>query len=128
MANLGSPLATRVEPGIGLSTEPPPPTTPDKPLLVVSWEGTFTPTESGEYNFGLEGEGHMRAYLDGKVIAMAFHTNGVETKTGRARLEAGHPYALKVVYRGPVGKRPTLVWAKREMQPSAEAIAAAKNS
>jgi beta-glucosidase len=128
LANIGTLLTTRVEPGIGLATEPPPSPPADKPLLIVSWEGTFTPTESGEYNLGLQGQGHMRLYLDDKVVAMAFHTNGVETKTGRAVLEAGHPYALKVVYRGEPGNHPTLVWAKRETQPSAEAIAAAKNA
>jgi len=127
-ANLVTPLATRMEPGVGLATGPLPPETADKSLVVVLWQGTLTPNESGDFNFGIEGDGFLRVSLDGKVIAMAFHTNGVETKTGRAVLEAGHPYALKVEYAGAANDHPKLVWAKRLPGASPEAITAAKNS
>jgi len=125
---LPDPIVTRVEPGIGTGSLPP--EVSGTPLLIVSWQGTFTPRESGDYNFGLTGEGFLRVSLDNKVIAMSFHTNGVETKLGRAQLQAGHPYALTVEYGlgGGVNEHPKLVWAKRESQPSPEAVAAAKNS
>src|SRR5262249_3495052 len=102
-ANLVKPLATRVEPGIGLATGPVPPESEGKSLLVVRWEGTFTPNDTGDFNFGIAGDGFLRVSLDGKVTAMSFHTNGVETKTGRAVLQAGHPYALTVEYAGAPG-------------------------
>lgn len=125
-ANFVTPLVTRTEPGIGLATGPLPSETEGKPIVVVVWEATFTPNESGEFNFGIQGDGFMRVSLDGKVTAMAFNTNGVETKTGRAVFEAGHPYALSVEYSGPPNARPKLVWAKRVPGASPEAIAAAK--
>ena len=127
---LPNPIVTRVEPGIGLGTSSRPPETSGTPLLIVSWEATFTPQESGDYNFGLTGDGFLRVSLDDKIVAMSFHTNGVETKLGRIQLQAGHPYALKVEYGlgGGVNENPKLVWAKRESKPSPEAIAAAKDS
>ena len=128
--SLPAPLLTRVEPGIDVAPGSLPAEVAGKPGLIVSWQGTFTPKESGDYNFGLTGEGFLRVLLDDKVIAMSFRTNGVETKLGRAELQAGHAYALNVEY-GLAGDTPTsprLVWAKRESQPSPEAIAAAKNS
>jgi len=127
---LPNPIVTRLEPGIGLGTSSRPPETSGTPLLIVSWEATFTPQESGDYNFGLTGDGFLRVSLDDKIVAMSFHTNGVETKLGRIQLQAGHPYALKVEYGlgGGVNENPKLVWAKRESKPSPEAIAAAKDS
>jgi len=127
---LPNPIVTRVEPGIGLGTSSRPPETSGTPLLIVSWEATFTPQEGGDYNFGLTGDGFLRVSLDDKIVAMSFHTNGVETKLGRVQLQAGHPYALKVEYGlgGGVNENPQLVWARRESKPSPEAIAAAKDS
>jgi beta-glucosidase len=128
--NLPPPLLTRIEPGIDIAPGALPAEVAGKPGLIVSWQATFTPKESGDYNFGLTGEGFLRILLDDKVIAMSFRTNGVETKLGRAQLVAGHPYALKVEYGlgAEVHANPKLVWAKRELQPSPEAIAAAKDS
>ena len=128
--SLPTPLVTRVEPGIGVATSSLPPEVSGKPLLIVSWGATFTPQESGDYNFGMVGEGFLRVSLDDKVIAMSFHTNGIETKLGRAQLQAGHPYELKVEYGlgGGANEHPKLVWAKRESSPSPEAVAAAKGA
>jgi len=127
-ANLVTPLATRVEPGVGLATEPPPAETAGKSLVVTVWQGTFTPNESGDFNFGIEGDGLLRVSLDGNVVAMSFHTNGVETKTGRAVFEAGHAYALTVEYGGALNSHPRLVWAKRLPGATPDATTAAKNS
>jgi beta-glucosidase len=127
--SLPAPIVTRIEPGIGLATASLPTDVAGKPLLIVSWQATFTPQESGDYNFGMTGEGFLRVSLDDKVVAMSFHTNGIETKLGRAKLQAGQPYALKVEYGlgGGVNEHPKLVWAKRESRPSPEAIAVAKD-
>jgi beta-glucosidase len=125
---LPDPIVTRFEPGIGMSANLLPPEVAAVPLLIVSWEATFTPQESGDYDFGMSGEGFLRVSLDDKVIAMSFHSNGIETKLGRVQLQAGHAYALKVEYGlgGGVDDHPKLVWAKRESRPSPEAFAAAK--
>ena len=125
-----TPLATRVEPGIGLSTGSLPPEVAGKNVLIVSWEATLTPQATGDYNFGLRGDGFFRVSLDGKVVAMAFHTTGVETKLGRVHLEQGKPYALKVDYGLGQGTSaaPRLVWSKRETRPAPEAVAAAKDA
>ncbi|HUL33180.1 MAG TPA: glycoside hydrolase family 3 C-terminal domain-containing protein [Candidatus Eisenbacteria bacterium] len=126
---LPNPIVSRVEPGIGMASSLPSEVS-GTPLLIVSWQATFTPKETGEYNFGITGQGFMRVSLDDKTVAMAFHTNGVETKLGRANLEAGHAYSIRVEYGlgNGVNEHPKLVWAKRETQPSPEAIAAANNS
>jgi len=135
LATLGSaaappPLASRIEPGIGLSTGSLPPEVAGKNSLVVSWEATLTPQATGDYNFGLRGDGFFRVSLDGKVVTMSYHTNGVETKLGRVHLEQGKPYALKVDFGlGQDDSAATrLVWSKLEPRPAPEAIAAAKDA
>ncbi|MFI5097398.1 MAG: glycoside hydrolase family 3 C-terminal domain-containing protein [Candidatus Acidiferrales bacterium] len=125
-----APLATRVEPGIGMAIGSLPPEVAGKNVLIVSWEATLTPQANGDYNLGLQGDGFFRVSLDGKVVAMEFHTNGVETKLGRVHLEQGKPYALKVEYGLGQGASltPRLVWSKREPRPAPEAVAAAKDA
>ncbi|WP_433973684.1 glycoside hydrolase family 3 C-terminal domain-containing protein [Tunturiibacter lichenicola] len=125
-----APLATRVDPGIGVSSGPLPAEVVGKKSVIVQSEATFTPTETGEYNLGIKGENFYRASLDGKVVTMAFITNGVETKLGRVHLEQGKAYALKVEYPLPQGSgtAPQLVWSKVDLKPSPEAVAAAKNA
>ncbi|MGB8494586.1 MAG: glycoside hydrolase family 3 C-terminal domain-containing protein [Candidatus Acidiferrum sp.] len=125
-----SPLATRVEPGIGLATGSLPPDVAGKNVPIVIWEAALTPQSTGDYNFGLQGDGFFRVSLEGKVVTMAFHSNGVETKLGRVHLEQGKPYALKVEYGLGQGASltPRLVWSKREPRPAPEAVAAAKDA
>jgi len=126
---LPAPLATRSETAVGAATSLPPEVS-GTGSVIVSWEGTLTPKESGDYNFGITGQGFLRVTIDDKVTAMSFHTNGIETKLGRAQLQAGHPYTIKVEY-GPdadAKEQPRLVWAKRDPNPSPDAITAAKDS
>jgi beta-glucosidase len=122
-------LASRTEPGIGLSITPPPEIV-GKSSVFVTWEATFTPQETGDYYFGLQGDGFFRVSLDDKVVTTAYHTNGVETKLGRVHFEKGKPYALKVT--SSVGQAsttpPRLVWSKIDMRPAPEALAAAKDA
>jgi beta-glucosidase len=126
-----TPLATRIDPGIGVASGPPPPEVAGKKSVIVQSEATLTPTETGEYNLGMRGENFYRASLDGKVVAMAFMTNGPETKLGRVRLEQGKAYTLKVEYPLPQGNAaaaPQLLWSKVDLKPDPEAIAAASNA
>ena len=125
-----TPLAIRTEPGIGLSTDALPPEITGKNLVVVAWEAALVPQETGDYNFGLRGDGFFRVSLNGEPVTMAFNTNGAETKLGRVHFEAGKIYALKVQYRlnSHASEPPRLVWAKRVPGPTPEAIAAAKDA
>jgi beta-glucosidase len=125
-----APLATRIDPGIGISSGPLPPEVVGKKSVIVQSEATLTPTETGEYNLGIRGENFYRASLDGKVVAMAFMTNGAETKLGRVHLEQGKAYTLKVEYPLPQGtvRAPQLVWSKVDLKPDPKAVAAAKDA
>jgi beta-glucosidase len=125
-----APLAIRTEPGIGLSTGELPPEIAGKNLVVVVWEAALVPQATGDYNFGLRGDGFFRVSINGTPVAMASNTNGAETKLGRVRFEAGKFYALKVEYgiNPHASAPPRLVWAKRELGPAPEALAAAKDA
>ncbi|HXR32748.1 MAG TPA: glycoside hydrolase family 3 C-terminal domain-containing protein [Verrucomicrobiae bacterium] len=125
-----SPLASRIEPGLGLSTGSLPPEVAGKNLVVVVWEAILTPHATGDYNFGLRGDGFFRVSLNGTPVTMAFNTNGAETKLGRVHFEEGKTYALKVEYglNQHASEAPRLVWSKREPHPAPEAIAAAKDA
>jgi beta-glucosidase len=125
-----TPLATRMEPGIGLAMSALPAEVAKNDAVIVSWQATFTPRETGEYDLGLKGDGFFRVSLDGKTVVLAYHTNGVETKLGRAHLEQGKAYALKVDYQRSEGATEPgqLLWSKIDRRPSPEALVAAKDA
>ncbi len=91
-------LATRTEPGIDIAAQPLPGAAANADPLTVRWETTITPTETGDYNLGVETDGFFRVFLDGKLVTIANYPHGVETVTGKAHLEAGKPYKLEVEY------------------------------
>jgi len=136
MAIMGSgttpaPLASRVDPNIGVPAGPVPAEAASQKSVFVQSEATLTPTESGDYNLGIRGDNFYRASLDGKVVTMNYLANGVGTTLGRVHLEKGKAYALKVEYpllSANVAPAPQLVWAKIDLKPSPEAIAAAKDA
>jgi len=126
-----APLASRIDPEFGVPAGPAPPEVAGKQSVIVQSEATFTPTETGEYNLGIRGENFYRALLDGKVVTMNFLSNGIGTTLGRVHLEKGKSYLLKVEYPllpDGAGAKPQLVWAKLDMKPSPESIAAAKDA
>jgi len=125
-----TPVASQIEPAASFTASLLPPEVAKANAFLVSWEATFTPDATDEYNLGFRGDGFFRIWLDGKVLTMAYHTNGVETKLGHEHLEAGKPYALKVEYGVTAGAKAEgqLVWSKLDLKPSPEAIAAAKEA
>ena len=125
-----TPVASQIEPGAGFTPGLLPPEVPKANAFLVSWEATLTPNASDDYNLGFRGDGFFRVWLDGNVVTMAYHTNGVETKLGHVHLEAGKPYTLKVEYGATDGAKPEgqLVWSKLDSKPSPEALAAAKEA
>jgi beta-glucosidase len=123
------PLATRTETSIGNLTSPPA-EAGNTGTFMVSWEASLLLQSTDDYYIGFQGNGFFRVSLDGKVVALAYPTNRVETKLAHVRLESGKPYALRVDY-GPSedAKEPgRLVWSRLDLKPSAEAIAAANGS
>jgi beta-glucosidase len=123
-------LATRVEPGIDSTAAPIPTEVAGVKPLVIRWEATLTPTETGEFNLGIQGDGNFRLHVDGKEVTSAWDTQGTETKLGRVSLEKGKPVQVKVEYNE--GNRPApvarLVWSKVDMKPQPEAVAAAQDA
>jgi len=98
--------------------------------LSIHWTGDLTAAESGDYNLGLVANGFFRLRLDGKNVTSAWESDGKTPKIGRVHLEAGKPAKLEVEYApgdntNPIAK---LVWAKLDLKPQPEAIAAAKNA
>ena len=123
-------LATRIEPGIDIAAQPLPAGAAKADPLTVHWETTLTPTESGEYNLGVETDGFFRVFLDGKPVTMANYPHGVETVTGKAHLESGKPYKLEVDYQKTANAAPhlKLVWGKIDRSVDPAVVAAAQNA
>ena len=124
-------LATRNEPGIDIAAQPLPDAAVNVDPLTVRWETTLTPTETGDYNFGVETDGFFRVFLNGGSVIMANYPHGVEVVTGKVHLEAGKPYKLEVDYQktaNTIGNAPPhlkLVWSKidRNVDPVVTAAA-----
>ena len=129
-ASAQSALASRIEPGIGITKSSLPAEVVQEKVPIISWEATFTPHTTDDYYLGFRGNGLFRVWLDGKVLTMAYQTNGLETKLGHVHFEAGKPYALKIDYAPKEGSDAAgeLVWAKLDPHPSPAAVEAAKNA
>ncbi len=109
-----NPLATRIEKGIDISAQPLPAAAAKADPLVVRWEATFTPNQTGDFNLGVETDGFFRIFLDGEPVSMAGYPHGIETITGKVHFEAGKSYQLEVDYQRTAGTTPhlRLVWSK----------------
>ena len=125
-----APLFTRIEPAIDLSTASLPSEVAGIKLIRVRWEATLTPQDTGGYNLGVEGGGSFRLMLDGKEVASASDTQGMETKFGSVHLEQGHPVQLLVEYQQGEESAAVvrLVWSKIDLTPQPAAIEAAKKA
>ncbi|MGB7190648.1 MAG: glycoside hydrolase family 3 C-terminal domain-containing protein [Acidobacteriaceae bacterium] len=124
------PLVTRVETGLDLTESDLPSEVRSQHSVMVQWSGYLTPPETGEYLLGILADGFARVSVDDKDVAQEFGTSGAEAKLGRVHLEKSQKVALKVVYSMMNGSKPRaqLLWAKVNLAPSPEAVAAAKNA
>ena len=125
-----APVAVRIESGIDTASAPLPDEATGLKPLAIRWETTLTPTETSDYNLGVQGDGFFRISVDGKEVTSAWDTTGVETKLGRVHLEAGKPAQVVVEY-GQIEKPKAvarLVWNKVDRKPDPAAIEAAKNA
>ena len=123
-------LATRTEANINTKTIAlPEPAAASHPLS-ARWETTLTPDETGDYSIGVEGDGYLRFFFDGKILADNGNTHGIETKMSVVHLEAGKPHQIAVNYG--LSDRPSanirLVWMKHTPEPESAAVEAAKKA
>ena len=123
-------LATRIEPGIDIAAQPLPAEAANVDPLAVRWETTLIPTETGDYNLGVETDGFFRVFLDGRAVTMANYPHGVETVTGKAHLEAGKPYKLEVDYQrtANTASHLKLVWGKLDRSVDPAVATTAQNA
>ena len=123
-------LAERSEPVVDTTAQPLPPAVADIRPLSIQWDAKLTAPQSGDYNLGLKANGFFRVQLDGKNVTSSYGGDANEAKLGRVHLEAGKPAALHIEYAPPEKGAPvaTLVWAKVDLKPRPEAIAAASHA
>lgn len=123
-------LAERTDPTVDAGAQPLPAAVANVRPLSIHWDGELTAPETGDYSLGLRANGFIRVQLNGKSVTSSYEGDPKEAKLGRFYLEAGKPVTLHVEYTPPengdlIAK---LVWAKVDMSPRPEAIAAAKNA
>jgi beta-glucosidase len=126
-----TPIASRTEPNIKLTSNNLPAEIASKKTFGVQWSGFLTPPDSGDFILGFRVAGFARLTVDGTQVAMAFGGGNAEISSGvgRVHLEKGRKVALEISYGSRDGKpHAELIWAKSSYAPSPEAIAAAKNA
>jgi beta-glucosidase len=125
-----TPLATRIEPDLDAAAHPLPSEAVSVKPLVIQWEATLTPQETGDYDLGLAANGSFRMRADGKELTSAYNGTSDVPKLGRVHLEGAKPIKLEVDYvpgeTSPVAAR--LVWSKIDLTPSPAVVAAAKDA
>ncbi len=124
------PLAESTVPTIDLAAQPIPAAAANVHPLAIHWDGNITAQDTGDYNLGIRANGFFRIRLDGKDITSAYESDPTEPKLGRVHLEAGKPALLHVEYAPPEHGAPVaqLVWAKVDLHPQPQAIAAARQA
>ena len=123
------PLLTRTEANVNLTQGDLPKEVIGKKSFGAQWSGFLTPTESGDFLFGVRAQGFARVSVDGKQVAMSFGGREPAPVMGRVHLEKGRKAALEITYGMQNGKaNATLIWEKVNNSVSPEAIAAAKNA
>ncbi len=125
-----TPLTSRVEPTVNLTTENMPAETKGKSGLSIRWSGFLAPAETGDYELGIVSSGFAGVMLDGKQVAQAYSMGGDSSKLGKVHLEKGKklPIAVTFATLGEGGLKAQLIWASANMTPSPEAVAAAREA
>ncbi len=124
------PITSRVEANLDLTEANLPGKVQGKKSLLVTWTGSLTPKQTGDYQLGVLADGFAMVMADGKQIALEYQTNGPEAKLGRVHLEKGEKISLRIMY-GLMGNskpRAQLIWEPVDMAPNPEALAAAKTA
>jgi beta-glucosidase len=125
-----TPLTSRVETTLDMTTEKLPEEAKGKSGLSIRWTGFLTPAATGDYGLGIVSSGFAAITLDGKQVAQAFSMGGTASKLGRVHLEKGKKLPIAVMF-GALGAgdlKAQLIWASADMTPSQEAVAAAREA
>jgi beta-glucosidase len=124
------PITSRVEQNIDLSQQNPPAEIAGKKSVGVQWTGSLTAPATGDYLIGLQADGFARVSVDGKMVALQYGSQGVETHLGRVHLVKGEKVTLDVQYRSADDRKPAakLIWSVVNDAPSPEAVAAARKA
>ncbi|MGA2570100.1 MAG: glycoside hydrolase family 3 C-terminal domain-containing protein [Terracidiphilus sp.] len=127
---VSKPVVQRACLTLDAAAEPLPPEAGGLRPLSISWDGSLTAPETGDYNLGLKAEGIFLVELNGEKITSAYGSDPNEARLGRVHLEAGKPATLHVEYTPPENGKPNakLVWSKVDQRMQPEAIEAARNS
>jgi beta-glucosidase len=125
-----TPLTSRVESMVNLTTENMPAEAKGKSGLSIRWTGFLTPAETGDYELGITSSGFAGVTLDGKQVAQAYSMGGDSAKLGKVHLEKGKKLPIAVTFGtlGEGGLKAQLIWASANMTPSPEAVAAAREA
>ena len=123
-------LVERTEPNINLSNATLPKEVADRERFGVQWTGFLTPSETGEYLFGVRSQGFVRVSVDGKQVASSYGGgHDLEPVTGRLKLEKGRKVALEISSGTQDGNaHAELIWSKYDPTVSPEAVAAARDA
>ena len=117
----GKPLLTRVESVVNLDS------TGDAGLKYARWHGNLTPTQSGDYTLGVQGE-RNQVYLDGKLIVDGKQHGETQPGFAAVHLEQGHRYAIIVDNAASLSRSVRLVWVRKDPQAPVRALAAARSA
>jgi beta-glucosidase len=127
---LPTPLISRVEAQVNLTSENTPTEVKGKSGLGIRWRGFLTPAQTGDFELGVVSSGFASLMLDGKQVAQAFSMGGASSKLAKVPLEKGRKLPIAITF-GTLGAgnlKAQLIWASAEMAPSPEAVAAAKGA
>jgi len=124
------PITSRVEQNIDLSQLSLPTVIAGKKSVGVQWTGSLTSPTTGDYLIGVRADGFARVSVDGKMVALQYSSQGVETHLGRVHLAKGEKAVLEVQYRSADDRKPTakLIWSEVNDAPSPEAVTAARKA
>jgi len=124
------PIASRVEANIDLEKQGLPAEASASKSVGVEWTGNLSAPATGDYMIGMQADGFARVAVNGKMVALQYGSQDVETHLGRVHLVKGEKTALEVQYRGSDSGKHTakLIWAAVNDAPSPLAVAAARKA
>ena len=129
----GPVLATRQVEALDFKADDIPQVVVGKLPLLVEWNGSLEPQETGEFNLGVSAEGAFASLtVDGRQIAQEFVMDqpGLHSKVGHIHLEQGKRVSVKVIYSQvkPGPARAQLIWSRYDPTPDPAAVEAAKSA
>jgi beta-glucosidase len=123
-------LLERTEPNVTLSESTLPNEVKDRKRFGVQWTGFLTPSETGEYLFGVRSQGFARISVDGKQVASSYGGgHNPEPVMGRVKLQKGRKVALDISAGTEDGNaHAELIWSKYDPAVAPGAVAAARDA